>query len=981
LVALLALAGCSASRSDELGSECITNRECGSGSVCESGHCTSTEAAGDGANITGKVAGAPSGVAIDSKASGDEVCEQRDGKGLVCALSPGDKLTLIAPVVEGYRFKGWTGKDGCTSSEPTLKLSKVQRSTTCTANYVKRVVVTGTVEGTVEGEASVIASSNSAFASCEGASCEVDVGGTVVLAAPERDGFRIAGFEGEGCAARTGYRVTVSDAESDVTCTASYVDSLTVRGQIQGVAPEVLRALPVQIVASSPAQGALCEGQVCAIDSGNSVTLTAPLIDKYRFRGWTGDTPCLGTELAIQLDDVTTNVLCTADYVARFDVSGESEGAAASISATSENLFSGCDGAHCDVDSGESVTLHAGTVDGYRLKNWTGAGCEPLSGASAIARDVTSDVVCTAHYVEGVSVTGTVINAEGDVDASSDTPGADCGRGSCAIDVGGSVTLTAPSLPGRTFLGWTGDPGCTSNTPSVTLDDVTTSKSCNATFAARYTVTTRAVPVAGGQVTATSGSRNAACSGPRCEVDEGSTVTLNATANPDFRFTGWSGGGPCMGSAPRLDLSAVKASVTCSATFVARIKVGGAVTPANTGTVTARQLSLSAQCAGPVCTVDAGTDVVLTATASTGYEFSRWTGCGSSFNPLLGSNPLPVIGPTSDTTCTATFVKKTYLVSAVAGSGGTVAASTGFGGCPNAVCTVEHGGSAVLTATPSSGYDFAGWSGCSISTAGTVGNVTMPQTCTASFTKIKYVVTAVAGPGGQVTASTGGAQCASARCNVDENGSVQLTATAAVGYDFASWTGCSVSAGGTVTGVRTALTCTANFSKERYSLTGESTGVAVDIRATSTSPGNQCSGKTCTVDYGTNVTLTVPATDPQGFRFDGWQACTGARVSGRSLTVDSLTSSYTCRASYTALRRLTVTVASSGPGTAACSGSCTVYEGESVTITATRRDSASAFDGWTCSDGRALGKTTPASVDNLQQNITCTANFSDIPLL
>jgi hypothetical protein len=135
------------------------------------------------------------------------------------------------------------------------------------------------------------------------------------------------------------------------------------------------------------------------------------------------------------------------------------------------------------------------------------------------------------------------------------------------------------------------------------------------------------------------------------------------------------------------------------------------------------------------------------------------------------------------------------------------------------------------------------------------------------------------------------------------------------------------------------------------------------------------------VDYGTNVTLTVPATDPQGFRFDGWQACTGARVSGRSLTVDSLTSSYTCRASYTALRRLTVTVASSGPGTAACSGSCTVYEGESVTITATRRDSASAFDGWACSDGRALGKTTPARVDNLQQNITCTANFSDIPLL
>lgn len=972
------MAGCSASRSDEIGSECISDRQCGGSALCESGRCTSTAAAGQGANITGKVAGAPDDVAIESKAGDDEACEQREGKGLVCSLSPGDKLTLIAPEVEGYRFKGWTGKDGCASAEPTLKLTKVQRSTTCTANYVRRVVVTGAVAGEEGSEAGVVASSNSEFASCEDARCEVDVGGTVVLAAPERDGFRITGFEGEGCADRDGYRVTISEAEDDVTCIASYVDSLTVRGQIQGVPPEVLRELGEQIVASSPAEGALCEGQVCAIDSGNGVALVAPLIDEYRFRGWTGDTPCLGTELTVELEAVTTNVVCTADYVARFDVSGESEGADAPISATSENLFSGCDGAHCTVDTGESVTLHAGTVEGYRLKNWSGDGCEPLSGASAIARDVASDVVCTAHYVEGVSVTGTVINAEGDVEATSDSPGADCGRGSCAIDVGGTVTLTAPSLPGRTFLGWSGDAGCTSNAPSVTLDDVTTSKSCNATFAARYTVTTRAVPATGGQVTATSGSRNAACSGPRCEVDEGSTVTLNAVANPNFRFTGWSGGGPCMGSAPRLDLSSVKASVTCSATFVARIKVGGAVTPSNAGTVTARQLSLSAQCAGPVCTVDSGTDVVLTATPGTGYEFSRWTGCGSSFNPLLGSNPLPVIGATSDTTCTASFVKKTYPVSAVAGTGGTVSASTGLSGCPNATCSVEHGGSAVLSATPSTGFEFSGWSGCSIGASGTVGNVTSAQTCTASFSKIRYLVTAVAGPGGEVTASTGGSSCAGARCMVDFGGSAELTAREATGYNFTGWSGCTVSASGTVTNVRMPLTCTANFIKERYSLTGESVGAAVDVRATSTSPGNQCSGNTCTVDYGTSVTLTVPAADPVGFRFEGWQACTGARVSGRSLTVDALASSYTCRASYRALRLVTVTVKSEGPGEAACVGTCTVYEGESVSITATREDGTSVFDGWTCTDDRMLGKASPARVDNLQANITCTANFSNI---
>jgi len=971
------LAGCSASRSDEIGSECISDSQCGSGAACESGRCTSTNSQSESASVTGKVVGAPDGVTIESDASGDERCEQREGKGLACTLVPGGKVTLIAPEVEGYRFKGWTGKNGCESSEPKLVLKKVERSTTCTANYVLRVHVTGTVDG--EAGTGVVASSESPFASCEEGSCEIDLGDTVVLAAPERDGFRIAGFEGEGCEDRAGYRVTVSEAQGDVTCSASYVESLTVRGQIQGVPEELQRELKAWIVASSPSESALCEGQVCAIDEGNSVTMVAPEIEKYRFRGWTGDAPCLGTELTIQIDGVTTNVLCTADYVARFDVTGESEGAPAAISAVSANLFSSCDGAHCNVDSGESVTLQAGTVEGYRLKNWSGEGCERLSGASAIVRDVASDVTCTAHYVEGVSVTGTVVNAEGEVEASSDSPGADCALGSCAIDVGGTVSLMAPALPGRTFLGWSGDPGCSSNTPTVILEDVTTSKNCSATFAARFTVSSRAEPAAGGQVSATSGSRNAACSGTRCEVDEGSTVTLNASANPNFRFTGWSGGGPCMGSGPRLDLTSVKASLTCSANFVARIKVGGDAAPGNAGTITATQLSLSAQCSGASCTVDAGTDVILRATPTTGYRFVRWSGCGSAFNPLLGQNPLAVLGPTTNTTCTANFEKITYPVRAVAGSGGTVSASSGFAGCHNATCTVEHGGSAVLAATPSAGFSFDGWSGCSIGATGTVSNVTMAQTCTASFTKITYVVTVVAGTGGSVTASSGGAGCPGARCVVDEGASVAVTATPATGYDFTSWSGCGT--GGSVPNVRMNQTCTANFTKKRFTLTGESSGPPAVIRASSSSSGFQCSGSACTVDYGSSVTLTV-VTPPGGHRFAGWEACEGGRPSGNSLTVDSLTSTRTCRANFIRVWTVTASVSNdSVGGSVTCANGCTVDDGGSVTLTATVTPDGSPFQYWECSP-RTLdplsANARELTLPGIDGDISCEAHFFTI---
>jgi hypothetical protein len=414
---------------------------------------------------------------------------------------------------------------------------------------------------------------------------------------------------------------------------------------------------------------------------------------------------------------------------------------------------------------------------------------------------------------------------------------------------------------------------------------------------------------------------------------------------------------------------------------VARIKVGGDAAPGNAGTVSASQLSLSSQCAGASCTVDAGTDVILRATASTGYRFVRWSGCGSSFNPLLTSNPLAVLGPTTNTTCTANFEKITYPVRAVAGSGGTVSASSAGGGCPNATCTVEHGGSAALTATPSAGFRFDGWSGCSIGASGTVANVTMAQTCTASFSKITYVVTVVAGTGGTVTASSGGASCPGARCTVDEGGSVSVTATPATGYDFTRWSGCGT--GGSVSNVRMAQTCTANFTKQRVKLTGAvSGGAPVVVQASSGSLGNQCGNQACTVDYGSSVTLSVPASDPRGFRFSGWGACSGARVAGRSLTVDSLTSSYTCTASYTALRQVTVTVRAneSELGTVSCEGSCTVYEGESVTVVATPRavvpgaGETSITVTWACSDGQTFDSAT-GRLANLQQNVTCTANF------
>jgi uncharacterized protein (TIGR02145 family)/uncharacterized repeat protein (TIGR02543 family) len=128
-----------------------------------------------------------------------------------------------------------------------------------------------------------------------------------------------------------------------------------------------------------------------------------------------------------------------------------------------------------------------------------------------------------------------------------------------------------------------------------------------------------------------------------------------------------------------------------------------------------------------------GATVNVTATATSGYEFTEWTGTGAP-TPAT-TNPVTVT-MNADKTLTANFKQSstpkptTYTLTIAATSGGTVSPVASTYTYP-ADTTVR------VTATASSGYEFTGWSGTGAPTPATTNPATVTmnasKTLTANF--------------------------------------------------------------------------------------------------------------------------------------------------------------------------------------------------------------------------------------------------------
>ncbi|HEX7553672.1 MAG TPA: InlB B-repeat-containing protein, partial [Geothrix sp.] len=175
-----------------------------------------------------------------------------------------------------------------------------------------------------------------------------------------------------------------------------------------------------------------------------------------------------------------------------------------------------------------------------------------------------------------------------------------------------------------------------------------------------------------------------------------SCTAVTAVPDPGYTFTTWIGAGFTSNAASPLTVTNVTQNLTITATFTQQTFTVTFVAGAG-GSITGSSSQIMAY---------GGSATAVSAVPNVGYTFTNWTGPGFT---TTNATPLTVTNVTQNLTITATFTQQTFIVTFVAGAGGSMTGTT--------TQTVAYGGSATsVSAVPSVGYTFTNWTGAGFTT-------------------------------------------------------------------------------------------------------------------------------------------------------------------------------------------------------------------------------------------------------------------------
>jgi hypothetical protein len=876
--------------------------------------------------------------------------------GALCSawLEVDSTVTLIATPAEDSEFAGWGM--ACVGSESSCELD-VEVDTRVNARFMlKRYPVTFVHGGDGTGEVAIEILEGP---ECTGEPCVYALGTRLKLLATPSVDSHFSGWNGLPCGI---------DAACELQVTGELNIEVLFAKQERGLAV-VLDGNGKGRVHSEPI--AIDCPDSCASNwkIGSPILLTAePDEATSRFSGWSGSV-CTGEELTCELSlNETSEVHANFALLSRpldVTIAGNGTGLVTAKIVHDEQeedeeiIRCGQGEEDCEeiLDHGTQVelTLTPTTGSGF---SWGGAcaGQETVTCTLTMseAREVTATFLLQPRALN-VTLAG---NGVGRVNGLvGDQRVITCGDGGSdcieTVSHGSTIALTAVSTASSVFAGWG---GACSGTAACNVS-MTELRSVTATF----TLRTYAVAVAKtGNGTGTVSGTGIDCGGDCSEsYNHGANVTLSATPSATSTFTGWSGA--CSGSAACT--VTVSQALSVSANFALRtyplsINKGGS----GSGSVSGSGINCGSDCGE---TLNHGTSVTLSATASADSDFTGWGGACSG-------SAACTVSMTQARDVTATFTLKTYALSvARSGTGSGSIAGTGITCGADCAETFNHGTNVTLTAAADASSSFAGWSGACSGTATCTVSMTQVRSVTATFALLTPALNVSKAGAGSGTVQgpdiSCGTDCAQSY-NYDTD--VTLTATADASSDFTGWSGACTGTGNCTVDMTQARTVTATFALRTYALAVSRAGNgAGSVTATGIDCGTDCSG---TYNHGTNVTLSAAATGDSAF--GGWSgACSGTGTCTVSMTqARSVTATFTLN-SYA----LSVTKAGTGTGTVtggdiACGATCsaTFVSATTVTLTAAA-DASSTFTGWS---GACSG--TGSCTVSMTQTRAVTATFA-----
>ncbi|MBN1935986.1 MAG: InlB B-repeat-containing protein [Anaerolineae bacterium] len=549
---------------------------------------------------------------------------------------------------------------------------------------------------------------------------------------------------------------------------------------------------------------------------GNVVTLTATAAPGWTFDRWSGDLDSTANPVTVTMnaDKVISAVFTQNEYTLMTTVSG----GGAIVKAPNQPTY----------HYGDVVTLTATANAGWIFSNWSG----DLTG-SQNPRTVTIN--------GNKAVTATFAQAEYTLSVNTAGGGTVTRNPNQATyHYGEVVTLTATANAGWTFSGWSGDLTGSQNPRTIVINS---NKSVLATFGQDgYTLTAN---VAGGGTVARSPSQST--------YHYGDVVTLTATANTGWAFTGWSGD---LTGSQNPGTIAIDGNKTVTANF-SQIDYTLTVNVSGDGSVSRNPSQ---------ATYHYGDVVNLTATASEGWQFDSWSG------DLSGTANPTSITVDGNKTVTVSFSRLGYTLETAVSGGGSITRN------PDKP-TYLYGEVVTLTAVYGPEWSFTGWSG---NLSGTTNPQTLvmdgPKSVIASFSPNGYLLNITLDGSGTVTKNPDK--------SVYQSGEVvTLTATPATGWTFTGWSG---DLSGSVSTKTITMdgdkSVTASFMSDEYVLSVNNVGSGYVVRTPSQSY----------YYYGTVVTLT--ATPLAGYAFSGWSGALSGSANPATITIDgnkSVTATYT----------------------------------------------------------------------------------------